>query len=463
MLGDCDMEGADDGASLWPRRPRRNAAARREQKLRAEARTVQKLLRGFQALAAHRGCRPSVLGAALASALSAQPEAYASEEMKNKEPMKYSAFASASEETKNKETWNIRADAPIFVPSDPGDGADASASLAAPCIYFAAGACLYGAGCRFRHDATRGAHSSSEIVESSVSRPWNVLVNPAPRAGTVRVARAMPCQATVPEVAASSSDVRDEVRPPTQSDLGECVDEVRAAPSSGPLDDVPAALSGRRGRGRGRRNRGGTAAVRSDGETSQHGAGGSSVQGAGCVAVTNHRQSDQPSAQGLIGSRSSSRRTEETTNNFELDEPVVAAAASSTDPIAVIDLTEVVQTQVNVMSSEAEDTFDGVSLFCVEKVWESHDTSDAEMERFYGVEISETAEFLVDVAREMALDTYWDSVTDVTLFSGLGHAIDVNMTFRELIDAGLLPRIWIDGGVRHVWAVQAVISGVRDM
>ena len=51
-----------------PRRPPRSSGARRAQEARAQARCVQRLLGGFDALG-HRGCRPSRLGAALASAL----------------------------------------------------------------------------------------------------------------------------------------------------------------------------------------------------------------------------------------------------------------------------------------------------------------------------------------------------------------------------------------------------------
>ena len=56
-------------------KPRRNrpARSRREQALRAEARTVSRLLRGVAQLQAHRGSQPSRLGAALALALRAVP------------------------------------------------------------------------------------------------------------------------------------------------------------------------------------------------------------------------------------------------------------------------------------------------------------------------------------------------------------------------------------------------------
>ena len=51
--------------------PRRNrpARSRREQALRAEARTVSRFLRGMAQLQAHRGSQPSRIGAAIASAL----------------------------------------------------------------------------------------------------------------------------------------------------------------------------------------------------------------------------------------------------------------------------------------------------------------------------------------------------------------------------------------------------------
>ena len=53
----------------WPVRPRRSAAERRQQRLRAEARVVQRLLKGFAQLHDHRGCRTTLLGSALAQAL----------------------------------------------------------------------------------------------------------------------------------------------------------------------------------------------------------------------------------------------------------------------------------------------------------------------------------------------------------------------------------------------------------
>jgi len=50
-------------------RPRRSGAARRAQAERAGARAVQRLLKGFEELTAHRGCQPSRLGTALGAAL----------------------------------------------------------------------------------------------------------------------------------------------------------------------------------------------------------------------------------------------------------------------------------------------------------------------------------------------------------------------------------------------------------
>ena len=57
----------------WPRRPNRSAKERRGQAHRAEARTVQRLLKVFSSLD-HRGCRRSRLGAAMVEALSRQTD-----------------------------------------------------------------------------------------------------------------------------------------------------------------------------------------------------------------------------------------------------------------------------------------------------------------------------------------------------------------------------------------------------
>eukprot|EP00959_Pyramimonas_sp_CCMP1952_P120913 2528089-Pyramimonas_sp.AAC.1 len=51
-------------------RPRRSAAERRAQAARAQFRAAQALLRGFHAMG-HRGCRPTLLGEALANVLRA--------------------------------------------------------------------------------------------------------------------------------------------------------------------------------------------------------------------------------------------------------------------------------------------------------------------------------------------------------------------------------------------------------
>ena len=56
-------------AYVGTRRRNRPAAARREQEKRKEARVVQSLLAGFDALSMHRGCQPTKLGSALANLL----------------------------------------------------------------------------------------------------------------------------------------------------------------------------------------------------------------------------------------------------------------------------------------------------------------------------------------------------------------------------------------------------------
>merc|ERR1712224_189504 len=50
-------------------RPRRSGAERREQDARADARAIQRTLKGFSSLQEHRGCRPTKLGEAFAQAL----------------------------------------------------------------------------------------------------------------------------------------------------------------------------------------------------------------------------------------------------------------------------------------------------------------------------------------------------------------------------------------------------------
>ena len=54
------------------RHHRRSAQSRREQALRAKARSIQRFLKGFAQLHLHRGSQPSRFGAAIASALTAE-------------------------------------------------------------------------------------------------------------------------------------------------------------------------------------------------------------------------------------------------------------------------------------------------------------------------------------------------------------------------------------------------------
>lgn len=51
-------------------RRKKTAAERREQKLRSEARTIERLIKEMHSLSTHRGCQPTHLGIALAEALS---------------------------------------------------------------------------------------------------------------------------------------------------------------------------------------------------------------------------------------------------------------------------------------------------------------------------------------------------------------------------------------------------------
>ena len=64
-----NADAASSPSTQWRPRPRRTAPQRRAQALRAQCRVVQSLLRGFEDLKNHRGCRPTVLGAALAELL----------------------------------------------------------------------------------------------------------------------------------------------------------------------------------------------------------------------------------------------------------------------------------------------------------------------------------------------------------------------------------------------------------
>lgn len=60
-----------DGGATRPQRRRKTAAERREQRVRAEARLVARLLGAFSGVAAHRGNAHTRLGRALAAALQA--------------------------------------------------------------------------------------------------------------------------------------------------------------------------------------------------------------------------------------------------------------------------------------------------------------------------------------------------------------------------------------------------------
>ena len=118
-----EAEGAQDSAPSYRPRPRRTAAERRAQAQRAQGRVVQSLLRGFQELGSHRGCRPTRLGAALAAALG-HGEAFAppperplptqSSETQSGQPAE-----EASIQTENlnvvEPPWDIQAEAPTTV------------------------------------------------------------------------------------------------------------------------------------------------------------------------------------------------------------------------------------------------------------------------------------------------------------------------------------------------------------
>ena len=59
----------DSAAAGSPVRRKKSALERRQQRMRAEARLMQKLLLGFHELSSHRGCQLSMLGSALQVAL----------------------------------------------------------------------------------------------------------------------------------------------------------------------------------------------------------------------------------------------------------------------------------------------------------------------------------------------------------------------------------------------------------
>ena len=69
------------------RRPRRSAADRRAQALRAEGRTCERLIRAFAELRGHRGGQPTLLGAALATPLEVRVASETQPEAKDPEGM----------------------------------------------------------------------------------------------------------------------------------------------------------------------------------------------------------------------------------------------------------------------------------------------------------------------------------------------------------------------------------------
>merc|ERR1711892_747250 len=101
-----------------PPRRKKTAKETREQFLRADARTVQRLLKGFDSIANHRGNRLTALGTALRNALSNAP------------------------------------------PSQPKSTASPS-----PCRHFQAGRCTWGATCRFSHAVPPSAHVAAEAPQ----------------------------------------------------------------------------------------------------------------------------------------------------------------------------------------------------------------------------------------------------------------------------------------------------------
>jgi len=107
-----------------PKRPNRSAAARREQRLRAEARTAQRLMKGFSLLQNHRGCKLSVLGAALQTALKSPAQ-------------------------------------------QPGESAPAPL-----CRHFSRGTCTWGAECRFSH--VDPSHAPTRCSSAT----WNPYAQP---------------------------------------------------------------------------------------------------------------------------------------------------------------------------------------------------------------------------------------------------------------------------------------------
>lgn len=76
-----------DASPPWlQHRPRRTGRSRAQQAARAEARTVQRLMKAFQAITDHRGCQVSILGDALFQALSdRQPHTEAPQQPRRQE------------------------------------------------------------------------------------------------------------------------------------------------------------------------------------------------------------------------------------------------------------------------------------------------------------------------------------------------------------------------------------------
>lgn len=114
-----------------PRRPNRSAADRRAQKQRAEARSIQRFLKGIDSLLLHRGSQPSALGLALSTALRAPPAP----------------------------SQNI-------------------------CRHYLHGQCTYGSSCRFAHSPAPDAGGSSSTLDAHAAEfvPMDTSTAEAPHA-----------------------------------------------------------------------------------------------------------------------------------------------------------------------------------------------------------------------------------------------------------------------------------------